>query len=248
MTHGTDRGRFALVPFEPPSNLHFGRIQMSLLQTCKQIYQEAKDVVYEQNTLALLGPDQLLYEFRELDKAISHRVRNIWLAVNLADRSQLKSTARALEVLSIWAQQSGSLRNVTLCVSSGNTAMHDLMDLRLFGESETTFTGEFNQNVGAKLFQQYLKVLRNSWGKYDGQWAGVKRRLELRIGYLKDLAIYHPKELVEELHKAFGGELWIDGRPCYKDGIEIVQPFQRDFRGAWQVVWFREDDNWYWRR
>jgi hypothetical protein len=47
--------------------------------------------------------------------------------------------------------------------------MHELLDLMLFGEMETTFTGELNLNAGERLFQEYLKVLHDSWGKHDGQ-------------------------------------------------------------------------------
>lgn len=140
-----------------------------MLQTCKQIYQEARDVLYEQNTWGVLSPSQLLYEL-ELNEGLSHRVRNIWLGVNLADRHDLKDTARALEVLSRWAHRAGNLRNITLNVATGKTDMHKLMDLRRFGEPDAIHShSEFNPNVGKKLFQEYIKLLRNSWGKYDGQ-------------------------------------------------------------------------------
>src|ERR1700731_4361894 len=81
-----DRKHFALLPFELPNCVNPGRIRLSLLQTCKQIYQEAKDVVYEQNTWAVLSPYHILSQFQELDAGLSHRVRNIWLGVNLAHR------------------------------------------------------------------------------------------------------------------------------------------------------------------
>jgi hypothetical protein len=234
-----DLKHFALLPFELPNIIHPGRIRLSLLQTCKQVYQEAKDIVYEQNTLIVLNPYQLLRQYRELDTDLSHRVRNIWLGVDLAHRVSLKDTARALEVLSRWAEQARNLRTVTLNVISKKEDMHELMDLRLFGEPDTTHTrGGFRD-----LFKEYLTVLRNSWGKYDEQWAGVKRKLELYIGHLNERSLGQPGEMVKELHDSFGGELYIDGRLCYKDGTEVLQPFKRDFRGEWQVAWFREDDD-----
>jgi hypothetical protein len=243
-----DLKHFALMPFEPPHCVHFERIQLSLLQTCKQIYQEAKGIVYERNIWAVLNICQLLWQFRELDAGLSHRVRNIWLGVDLAHRGSLKDTVRVLEVLSGWAQQAGNLQNVTLNVISKKDDMHELMDLRLFGEPVTTPNGELNPSIGKNLFQEYITVLRDSWGKYDEQWAGVNRKLELRVSHLNDCSIGQPRETVKEMHDAFRGELWIDGRLCYKDGIEILQPFNRDFRGEWQVAWFREEDDWFWGR
>ena len=35
-----------------------------------------------------------------------------------------------------------------------------------------------------------------------------------------------PNELMMELNKAFGGELWIDGKPCYTSGKQIMKAFQ----------------------
>ncbi|OCK92080.1 uncharacterized protein K441DRAFT_663789 [Cenococcum geophilum 1.58] len=46
--------------------------------------------------------------------------------------------------------------------------------------------------------------------------------------------------MVKEMHDAFKGELWIDGKLCYKDGEEILQPFEWDsWAGIFQIAWFR---------
>jgi hypothetical protein len=194
-------------------------------------------------------PYQLICQFRELDAGISHRVRNIWVGVDLAHRPSLENTARALEVLSGWAERAGNLRTVTLNVISKKEDMHELMDLRLFGESDITLTGEFNPNVGKKLFNEYLTLLRKSWGKYDGQWAGVDRKLELNVGHLNEHFPGQPGEMVKEMHDAFGGELWIDGRLCYKDGTEVLQAFRWNyFSNGMQIAWFREEDDEFWGR
>lgn len=243
-----DLKHFALVPFEPPNNLRGARIRPSLLQTCKQIYHEAKDVIYTHNTWALLDIGDLPTRFRELDVGLSRRLRHIWLGVGIKHRDSLKDAARGLEILSGWARPVGNLQTVTLSVVAGRDDMHDLMELRALENGRLLQAGIQIQAGWAGKFQKYLSVLRNSWGKYDGQWAGVSRKLDFMIGYLKEGFICEPWEMVKEMHDAFGGELWIDGRLCYMDGIEVLQPFKRDFRGEWQVAWFREDEDWFWGR
>jgi hypothetical protein len=128
------------------------------------------------------------------------------------------------------------LQTVTLNVVAGVDEMMALIDLRTFGEPLSSASGEFNPNVARKLFGEYLKVLRNSWGKYDGQWAGVKRKLELRVEYLRKQYIGDPKEMVKAMHSAFEGELWIDSRLCYKDGRKVLEPFKLDRTGRLQIA------------
>jgi len=37
--------------------------------------------------------------------------------------------------------------------------------------------------------------------------------------------------MVKEMYNAFRGELWVDDKLCYKDGEEVLQPFEWDRRG-----------------
>lgn len=241
-----DLKHFALLPFKPPNCIYPGRIRLSLLQTCKQINHEAKDVlVFKHNTWVFSIYD-LPWAIGGLDVKISHRMQHVWLSYNLTNRSGLEDTFKSLEILSGWAQEAGNLRTVTLGVVAGMQDMHELMELRLFGEPEDLPNGEFNPDVGKKLFGEYLTVLRDSWGKHDAQWAGITKRLELRVNRLNDSHVYEPREMVKEMHDAFGGELWVDGRLCYKDGKEILQPFKWAVYGNWQVAWFREGESAIW--
>jgi len=135
-------------------------------------------------------------------------VRNIRVGIDLAYRLGLRDTARALKVLSGWAERAGNLRTVMLNVISKKEDMHELMDLGLFGDPDTTLTGEFNLNVGKKLFNEYLTLLRKSSGEYDGQRAGVDRKLELNIEHLNEHFHGQPGEMVKEnVMIVFGGEL-----------------------------------------
>jgi hypothetical protein len=90
------------------------------------------------------------------------------------------------------------------------------------------------------LLNEYLTILRNSWGKCDGQWAGVKRKLELLVEELRDEDNSNPGKIEEEMHDAFTGELWIDNRLCsslcYSDRREVLRPF--NWEGMWQIVYF----------
>jgi hypothetical protein len=141
---------------------------------------------------------------------------------------------------------------LTLNIIAGIKDMVDLMNLRIHGEPATIERDERdrrlvprpdpNPNAGEKLFHKYLDILRDSWGRYDGQWPGVERKLELRMASLPEGRSNQPREMVKELHNAFGGELWIDGRLCYKRGKEILQPFKRTCYGEWQIAWFQPDN------
>lgn len=232
--------RFTLAPFEPPNCIRGGLIALPLLQTCRLINSEARDVVYEHNTWAIPYIGDLLWKFRELDAGLSHRVRHIWLKVDFTHRPGLRDTAKSLDVLSRWVQQAGNLQTVTLNAVAGTEEMMEVIDLRTFGEPLYSAMGRFNPRAGEKLFDEYLRVLRDSWAEDHSRWAGVKRKLELRVEYVRQGYIGDPREMVKEMHDAFKGELWIDGKLCYKDGEEVLQPFEWDrSAGILQIAWFR---------
>lgn len=151
--------RFTLAPFEPPDCICGGLIALPLLQTCKLINWEARDVVYEHNTWAIPYIGDLLWKFWELDAGLSHRVRHIWLKVDFTHRPGLRDTAKSLDVLSRWAQQAGNLQTVTLNAVAGIEEMMNVIDLRTFGEPLFSTMAGLNPKVGEKLFDEYLRVL-----------------------------------------------------------------------------------------
>ena len=109
MIPAVDLKPFKLLPFHPPGAIYPGRIRLSLLQTCKQIHREAKGVIFEHNTWAILIISQLLWQFQELDASLSLQVRHIWLGIDFTDRDLLRDTARALHILSEWVCRGGEV-------------------------------------------------------------------------------------------------------------------------------------------
>jgi hypothetical protein len=214
--------------------LCLGLVDFPLLRSCKQINLEAKDIVYKYNTWAIPIIGDL--SWRYLDEVLGHRVRHVWLKANFLSRNGLDHTGKSLELLSRLSEQAGNLQTVTLNVVVGIDEMMTLIDLKFYGEPLKSATGRFNPCAGEMLLDEYLTVLRNSRGKYDGQWAGVKRKLELLVEELRDEDNSNPGKMVEEMHDAFTGELWIDNRLCYSDRREVFRPF--NWEGMWQIAWF----------
>jgi hypothetical protein len=217
---------FAFQIFESPYYDSYNlTLSLSLLQTCKQINAEAKDVIYKHNAFAVQNFDEL--------PQLSRHVEHIFLSIELEYREDLENTAEALDVLS----RRENLTTLTLFTCKGFCEMNSLMELRLFGERPIFRWGEVNPHAGEKLFDEYLTVLRNSWGKYDGQWAGVARKLFLQVESVNP-GPGDAKKVVEDMHDAFKGELWIDDRLCYKDGQEVLQAFEYcDLIKGPQIVW-----------
>ena len=123
------------------------------------------------------------------------------------------------------------------CRNRGNDERHRLKDL---WRTAVFYNGKVQPKGWEKLFDEYLGVLRDSWAGDHSRWAGVKRKLELRVEYVRDGYIGDPREMVKEMHDAFKGELWIDGKLCYKDGEEVLQPFEWDrVSRIFQIAWFR---------
>lgn len=109
--------RFILVAFEPPYLVYERGIALPLLQTCKQINLEARDLVYEHNTWAIPATSDFLGIYGGLHARPSHFVKDIWLKVDFMEREGLAGTAKSLEILSRWP--AGNLRTVTLNVVTG---------------------------------------------------------------------------------------------------------------------------------
>lgn len=47
----------------------------------------------------------------------------------------------------------------------------------------------------------------------------------LKEGEVSSNALEAVREVLKDLHTAFGGELWQDGKLCYKNAVELSQPF-----------------------
>jgi len=84
-----------------------------------------------------------------------------------------------------------------------------------------------------RRFKGYVSALRDA---RDGYLAHLKRKMVVNTNfgrlssqgqqrYLRE-ALMDPNELMMELNEALGGEIWIDGKPCYRDRKQIMNAFQ----------------------
>jgi hypothetical protein len=46
-----------------------------------------------------------------------------------------------------------------------------------------------------------------------------------------------PSGFLEELNDSFGGELWMDGILCYKEGLKVKDPFEDE------LEWVTEEES-----
>ena len=241
--YSLEKQRFLLQPFDTLSysTSNHGRILLNIILTCKQIHQEARDIVFETNTWAISTTRRVLFgwQFKGLDINLGCRMRHVCLDICLSDRSFLENTTEALRVLSKWAHEGGNLKTMTLYVIRDYKEMMRVLNIRAFGEPLEPFhNGYLDPNAGHKLYHEYLAVFRKSWGQFDTQWAGARRKLDLRMGHIiTEPCVGDPSAMVKEMHDAFGGELWFNGKLCYENGKEILQPFKLDSQWSLEPAW-----------
>lgn len=213
-------------------------IDLSLFRTCRQIYEEAKDQVWKQNTFAFLGDEYS----QEVKRRLGQRLAHVWTrsdfgivhAYNNPSTVNVQLLSGTLELFRQWAVREGQLETVTVVVAEGK---HPVLELLAMASDMPVF------------FEECLAVLRDDCGKWKAlQLASdsgarsqgqkqrtskkryVARRLELEIELGKgDDRIElppHTLRVLEALHNAYGGEFWINKRLCFKDGKMASVPFE----------------------
>ena len=199
------------------------RVQASsLLQTCKQLHAECKDLLgrfWQYNALALPHAHLLLYSSRAMYAAVSRCVRRVEMAIYLTSQSEARDTERALRLFSTW-RRDGRLETVVLVPLWSRGGREDLVRLGVLDGFDPLDNGEERTDSGKHLFRGYLRML-NAAGGRDGYLSHLQRKLVFstdspsdgkgRETVEKDLGHTIPL-FITELHTAFGGELRIDGR------------------------------------
>jgi hypothetical protein len=230
---------YSFVVCDPPRYFRDDIIRFSLLQTNRQIYSEAKNVLYERNTVVFMI-DDFVTSYRPQYPFLSHRIQHIYLSGGFTHKEEIQQTAKALNILQNWAKEVGCLRSMTLNFVDGIHDMEELQSNRALGsESSNSWLGGM-PNHSLSLLEAYLEMLRRS--REGGQWTNVQRKIDFcRVEHLKQ-SNRDPVDVVRAIHDAFGGELWFGDYLCYKDGKEMLRPFVKaDFGTGWQEAWFADD-------
>lgn len=209
----------------------------SLLQTCKQLYVECKDLqgrFWHYNSLAIPHSHLMHYSSRAMYAAVSRSVRRVEMAIYLTSQSDAGDTERALRLFSTW-RRDGPLETVVLVPLWSREAREDLMHVRMLNDPDQLENWEESRGTGKHLFLGYLRVLKAAGGR-NGYLSHLHRKLVLSTDSWSDgkgqgmleKNLGHTIPFMGELHDAFGGELWIDGILRCEGHAEAEQPFMRD--------------------
>jgi hypothetical protein len=89
---------FEPAQFQPPNSTWLGTIPLALLQTCKTVHAEAKGIVYQRNTFAIVNIETVGWELINLHSRKCHQVQTIWIRVDLQSRKSLEQIENVLKI------------------------------------------------------------------------------------------------------------------------------------------------------
>lgn len=196
---------------------------LSILRTCKQIQRECKDIIWRHKGLKLQETTQLYKKLQGLSKHKHvRRRRQLKISLELLDRDELQWMLRSLPALLEWCT-AGRLESIILSAMwekpSSVPEFKEILALRKDGEP-----------MDGRLFLQqaspYTRLAVNTgWPRFS-HWG--KQRW-LREMLLDPSGI---DQLLEEIHTIFGGQLYVDGLLCFKDGTRSCNAISLDPRNG----------------
>lgn len=233
---------FQLVPFDSERNFPLGdesKIKLSLLRVCRQIHAECENLLWQLNGIRLQRPNELrsLQSWDSLAKQLAPNLQYIEMDFELFQPRYFLDTQRALETFVEWSRN-GSLKGCTLRFpyratrhNGGGTPFEIVLGLRRMSRQW--------RSVGtpsARDCHNYLDLLKKC-GSIDGFPSHVKTKLIVNTGFmsrtpsekeewLDNWLRLDPSGFMAELNNFFGGELWMDGVLCYKEGLKVKDPFE----------------------
>ena len=190
-------------------------LNLSILATCKQIYQECWLYLWKNNAFLLKGQESLrqVIEPKWCASYLLRHVEHIALGIQMIGNGRLEEEFRRFEFLD-QLSQSAKLKNITVFTRSWDTL--------------ESYCGAWNTGFG-----EYMEMLNKA---SKGPLAKLEKKMILYAGYQglsfrgRQTRIRHlaknPTKVMDDLHDSFGGELWIDGILCYKDGNRLQEPFK----------------------
>lgn len=228
--------RTTLLPY--PSLFPNAEISLSLLQTCRQIYEESKEVLWNDNILCFLWR-RSIWDPKEdaalvhSDSHLSRHVRTVELRFTPSP-FDLAKVVTFLQPLGEW--ESGDLREVRFTISGMGT-------MTMFGELVSVIwrralRRRTRPNVELPNFDSstLFHILGLAGNEEKGYLRHVRRRLNIELGIRLSsnkarrdwFEVHRPadcEETLKELHQCLGGELYMDGVLCYKDGVRLRETF-----------------------
>lgn len=232
-------------PFVPED----GALNLSLLQTCRQIHQESKDVLWNDNILCFLWRRSIWdpkedFEFLRSDSHLSRHARTVELRFTPSP-FDLAKVVTFLQPLGEW--NSGNLREVRFTISGMGT-------MTMFGELVSMIWRRAlrrrrtpNAELGSFDSSSLFHILRLAGNEKSGYLRHLHRRLNIELGIKLSsnkarrewFEVHRPadcEETLNELHRCLGGELFMDGVLCYKNGFRLRETF-----ATWEAETLEEE-------
>jgi hypothetical protein len=190
-----------------------GHYELSILETCKQLYNEAHEYLWRNTTLKLWPEEKWVHMpyFRQ--------VQCVQLDLNLGDRSELQKTQDTLQVLGKWAEK-GTLRTISINII--------VSDEDMLGVARD---GQVRRRAISESIDEYVLLLKNATGRPSRRnWTlrDVVRRVTITSGFMQRCSVEaRPSDLaklLKDIHTAFGGELWHGGILCWKNHELVAEP------------------------
>jgi hypothetical protein len=230
------RSRTTLLSY--PSLFPNAEISLSLLQTCRQIYEESKEVLWNDNILCFLWR-RSIWDPKEdaalvrSDCHLSRHVRTVELRFTPSP-FDLAKVVTFLQPLGEW--ESGVLREVRFTISGMGT-------MTMFGELVSVIwrralRRRTRPNIELPNFDSstLFHILGLAGNEERGYLRHLRRRLNIELGIRLSsnkarrdwFEVHHPadcEETLKELNRCLGGELYMDGALCYKDGTRLQETF-----------------------
>ncbi|ATZ53119.1 hypothetical protein BCIN_09g00100 [Botrytis cinerea B05.10] len=197
----------------------------SILRTCKQIHRECKEIIWEHKGLKLRELPVLKSKLEKRIAILGEAARwHILIQLEVLDWDELEWVERSLAAV---AGSLHKLHGITIKASKERPQTveeyEDILDLRENGEI-----------VDGRLYQEYpgnastdkgyrTWMINTSWPRLS-PWAKRKWLAEMLIDSTDTGKLLH------RIHDKFGGQLYIDGVLCLKDGKQILKGLKLDSR------------------
>lgn len=215
-----------------PNGRHTG-IDLCLFMVCKSIKEESMDFFWGHKILVIEPTDQSIY-CRNFGN-----VQHVRLELDLGCGTDPKWTKECLEYLERWAE-AGNLKTLDVNIVQDRENLLCVAEVRGAKKMGWVSCRSIPRKEVVGRWGQYMAVLRDH-GKNaaNSSLAEVAIRLSIETGWNDPrftqfqqkafLNLAGPKNiqgLIEDVAVAFGGELWQDGRLCWKDNVQVSEAFQ----------------------
>lgn len=223
-------------------------ISFSILKTCKQIYSETGGLLWKLNTMLFPPGDYLdMWSNSENKLRILNQAVHVQLDIDFLDGDEVQRLMEGFECLgNLGNLGNRNLRMVTVSAARGFLNVLNLGGLR---DNPSDYPRHVNDDFPNGTFPAFLDVLREA--RVEMEELHLERRILIETGWhglsadsqvyctrstpsdflscrrkLSSLGLRPALDALRDLHDAFGGELWQDGTLCYKNGVEVSQPFK----------------------